>query len=141
MDILFNISVFLHVFAAVILVGGAFFFRIILHKYAQRAGGLSGELNATLQKRWIHLSWNLIVILTITGFFQFFQRADAWKGTAGHMIFGIKFLVFLGVIAVLTMITVSKGEKASRRPHLMMVSIGLGTIIIGLSTWLARVLV
>ncbi len=139
MDILFKTSVFLHVVAAVLLVGGTFFFRIVLHKYAERTGGLTDELKATLQKRWIHTSWNLVLVLLVTGVFQMFQRLEAWRDTAGHMIFGIKFLLFLGVVAVLAMVTASKGEKAVRRPKLMLINIGLGVAIIGLSTWLARV--
>lgn len=136
MDYLFLVSVFLHITAATILIGGAFFMRVLLHKYAARQGGLSDELRATLTKRWIHLMWNMILVLTLTGVFQMMYRMASWKNTDAHGIFGAKFIVFLAVVGVAVAITKAKPEK---RPALVALNIGLGIAILFLSTWLARV--
>jgi len=132
---LFIVSVFLHILAATILIGGAFFMRVLLHKYAARVGGLGDELRATLQKRWIHLMWNLILVLFLTGMFQMFHRLDTWDRT-GHMLFGIKFLAFLGVVGVAVAVTKAKPEK---RPGLIAINLVLGILILFLSAWLSRV--
>ncbi len=138
MDTVLNISVGIHVISAALLVGGTFFFRVLLLKYAGRIGGLDDELKNTIGKRWIHVSWNLIFVMIITGFFQMFAVMDEWKtggGSLPHMIFGMKFLLFLGVLGFMALITKGNPEQ---RPKFMSVNIWLGVLILTLSAFLAR---
>jgi len=138
MDALLIASQALHVISAAILVGGAFFFRLLLHKYAQREGGLDDALRATLVKRWLHLAWNLIIVLVVTGLFQLSQSMAAWKGSSAHMIFGMKFLVFLAVVIVLALATTAHGPRAPKRPAYFLINVILGIVILALSAWLRR---
>ncbi|MBI5155414.1 hypothetical protein HZA57_09270 [Candidatus Poribacteria bacterium] len=142
MNTLLTLSQAIHVTCAALLVGGVFFFRVLLLKYACRHGGLSDELREALTRRWIHLAWNLLVVMLVTGLFQFTQSSAGWKGAEGspspHMIFGIKFLVFVAILAVLTLATTATGAKAGKRPRYLAINTALGILIVVLSAWLRR---
>lgn len=119
------------------LVGGAFFIRVILLKYANREGGLADALKDTVLKRWLHLSGSLLVVMLVTGLFNFTHKNEAWKAAEGavspHMIFGIKFLVYLGVVVLVAVSAVA----TRKRPALLAANVILGIVIIFMSAWLS----
>lgn len=141
MNILLTLSTWIHVTSAVILVGGVFFFRFLLLKYAGRLeGGLSDELRGILTKRWLHTAGMLLLVLLVTGLYNMSQKNAAWlESTAPlspHAVFGVKFLLFLGVVGISVAATVPK--MASKRPLLLTINAVLGLTIVFLSAVLSN---
>lgn len=141
MNYLLTTSMFIHLVCAALLVGGGFFFRVLLLKYAAREGGLSDELKATLAKRWLHLAMMLLLTLLVTGLYQMSALSGTWKagklpGMSPHAIFGVKFLVVLIVFGVVILASVAK--SAALRGHLLVVNVVLGFIILLLSAVLSK---
>lgn len=137
----FFASRWLHITSAVLLVGGVFFFRVVLMKYAKRQGGLDPQLLATIGGRWIHTAFGLLLVLLVTGFYNMSVKLEAWRdpvdGMSPHMIFGIKFLVFLAILANTSMAAIPRGAWPQRRPMLLAVNVVLGLLVLALSTLLA----
>lgn len=142
MDWILTGSLIIHVLCAALLVGGAFFFRVIVMKYAALTpGGMSDELRATLVKRWLHLAMMLLLTLVITGFYQMAEVGADWKagkhpGTSPGMVFGIKFLVAMVIFALLLGANVVRSTAI--RGHLLTVNLLLGMIVIVLSVVLSN---
>lgn len=137
MHSLLTVSHMIHLICAAVLVGGVFFFRVILLKYASREGGLDEKLKARLAERWIHLAWMILAVLIVTGGFQFMQLVGAYSSTS-HMLFGIKMLAVLGILVVVGILTVAKSAPwQQRRPALLAISVGLGLLVLLLSAWLS----
>jgi len=128
----------IHLAGAALLVGGLFFLRVVLLKYAAREGGLDDKLKQTVVTRWMHTAWGLLLVMLLSGGYNMMLKLDAWKGAEGgaspHMIFGLKFLVFLAVGGVLL---ASGRARPERRPSLLTVNVVLGFLILLLSAWLA----
>lgn len=138
MNIPLTLSVWLHITSAVLLVGGIFFFRVILLKHAARIGGLSDELRDALASRWLHVAGMLLLILLVSGLYNFTQKNALWKASEAavspHAIFGVKFLLFLAVCALTALASVSRGPQFhGRRRLLMTVNTVLGLLIVFLS--------
>lgn len=139
MNAILSVSLAIHVVGAALLVGGVFFFRVILIKYAKREGGLDDKLKEVLSKRWIHLVWSLLAVMLVTGVLQLVMLLDVWKdsSTLPHMIFGAKFLVFLGIVAVTLMSTLAR-NNGEKRQALLQINVVLGILILFLSVFLSR---
>jgi len=130
---------FIHVICAVIAIGGTFFLHVILGRTAAREGGLDPSLKLTLARRWTRVMWHAIMGLVVTG------GISLWNALAGHvygprqhMLFGIKFLIFLGITTVLTILTVNTPWVQARRGKLLTVNVVLGVAIVLMSTLLRR---
>ena len=138
MSSLLTLSHIIHLMGAAVLVGGVFFFRLILLKYATREGGLDDQLKSRIARRWIHLAWMIIGIMIVTGLFQFTQ-VSAEFAPLSHMLFGIKMLVLLGILIALGILTVAKSNAwTQRKPTLLVINVVLGLMMLLLSGWLIR---
>lgn len=141
MNALLTVSTIIHVTSAVVLVGGIFFFRVLLLKYASRTGGLSDELRGVLTGRWLHIAGALLLVLLVTGLINFTFKNEAWKASEGplspHMIFGIKFLFFLAAVIVTAVIGMKRKAAAVVRTRLMTVNLCIGLTIVVLSAILS----
>lgn len=135
-------SLIVHVLCAALLVGGAFFFRVIVLKYAALTpGGMSDELRTSLVKRWLHLAMMLLLTLLITGLYQMAALSDEWKagkypGMVPHMIFGVKFLLVL--VVFLLVLTANVAKSAGLRSLMLTLNVVLGLLIVGLSVVLSN---
>ncbi|MDK2973326.1 MAG: hypothetical protein PWP23_3081 [Candidatus Sumerlaeota bacterium] len=142
MNIPLTLSVWIHITCAVLLVGGVFFFRAILLKYAAREGGLSDELRDKLATRWLHVAGGFLLVLLVTGLYNFTQKNALWKASEGpvspHAIFGVKFLLFLAVVVVTGLAITAKGAKASRRKTYLTINVVLGLLIVFASAVLSN---
>jgi len=134
MNWLLSLSTFIHVGCAVLLVGGVFFYRVLLLKYAARTGGLGDALRLTLYKRWSHASVGLLIVMLITGFYNLSQKNEAWKASddfpSPHMIFGIKFLLFVGYLGLTLVLGAKKNAPESTQRKMLTISVILGFIIV-----------
>ena len=135
------LSTWIHVTGAALLVGGIFFFRVVLIKYAKRECGLAPALLKRVGDRWINTAMGLMVVMLVTGLYNLSQKMEAWKGAATglspHMIFGTKFLAFLAVWGVLIAAAIPKDSLRAMRPKLLAVNVVLGLVIIALSSLLS----
>ena len=140
MNWLLTLSTWIHVTSAVILVGGAFFFRVYLLKYAAREGGLSDDLRNAITKRWLHGAFAFLLVLLATGFYNMSQKNALWKasetGLSPHMVFGIKFLVFCVVFALTIGGSVIKDH--AKKKLFLTVNVVLGLVIVLLSAILSN---
>ncbi|MCB2153619.1 hypothetical protein KQI84_01935 [bacterium] len=138
MHALLTVSHIIHLIGAAVLVGGVFFFRVILLKYAAREGGLDDQLKDRIAGRWIHLAWMIIAIMIATGIFQFTQVYKDFTSVS-HMLFGIKMLALVGILAVLGLLSVAKaGKWAQRKSALLTINVLLGLLMLLLSAWLIK---
>jgi uncharacterized membrane protein len=130
----------IHITSAVLLVGGTFFFRVVLLKWAGREGGLSDALRDRVATRWIHTAGGLLLVLLITGLISMSLRMESWKVGAyentlkPHAIFGIKFLV----VVVIGVLIFAAAKIKSKRPVILLVNSLLGITVILLSVWLTK---
>jgi hypothetical protein len=130
----------IHITCAALLVGGTFFFRIVLLKWAGREGGLSEALRNKLASRWIHIAGGLLLVLLATGLYSFTLRSESWKVGAydntpsPHMIFGIKFLIVLLIGGII----IAAAKLKEKRPVLLLINAILGILVIGLSVWIVK---
>lgn len=130
---------FIHVLCAVIAIGGTFFFHVVLNRIAAKEGGLDAALKSTLSRRWTRTVWHAIIGLVVTGGLSFWSAlARHVYGPRQHMLFGIKFLLFLGLIWVLTLLTVNTPWVQQRRGKLLTINVILGVTIILMSAMLRR---
>ena len=137
-----------HVLSAVVLVGGLFFLRVVLMRAAARSGGLSEDLREALARKWLHVAWGFFLILVVTGLVSLMPSLGAWKAptaatlfgaSAPHLLFGLKFLLILGVGTVLFLLNQTlKPARRGRRPLLLAINLALGLSIVILSAWLRR---
>lgn len=141
MNYLLTSSLFIHITCAALLVGGGFFFRVIVLKYAALTGGMTDELRETLVKRWLHLAMMLLLTLLLTGLYQLSAVMGVWKdgklpGMSPHAIFGVKFLLVLVVFGGVMLASATK--SAALRANLLVVNVVLGIVILLLSVVLAN---
>jgi uncharacterized membrane protein len=130
---------FLHVFSAVVAIGGTFFLHVMLNRGAAREGGLDPALKTSLTRRWQRVLWHAIALLVLTGSINLWSAiAGGVYGPRQHMLFGIKFLIFLGIVTVLTLLTVNTPWVQARRGKLLTLNVILGGLIILMSTLLRR---
>jgi hypothetical protein len=98
------VSRWLHVGSAIFLIGGILFARVVL-------GGRWSPQIAEAFKPW---AWRLPVLLVVTGLYNFLLNVHVPKPY--HMLFGIKVLLALHVIAIATLLgrTGTPEAKAAR---------------------------
>ena len=131
-----EISTLVHVIFAFFIAGTVFFQWRAVHPAVTSEAG-SAELKESIRKRWAPFVHIGILVLIITGLYQFMavgmEKAAAQKeaGAAGasyHMLFGIKFLLAMGVFFVAS-------AMAGRSEALAKIRMGASTWL-GLSTLL-----
>lgn len=139
MNILLTLSTWIHVLCAAFVVGGLFYLRVVVLKYANREGGLSDDLRKVFLNRYIHTSFGFLIVMLVTGLYNMTQKSDAWSAAEGispHMIFGIKFILFL-VFAIIMGLAAASKKNDQRRVMFLSINTVLGIIIFLMSAWLS----
>ena len=99
----------IHVGTAIVVVGGLIFYRLVFAPVAERI--LSEEererLREPLMRRWKMYIHPPIILFLISGFYNYFFVTSAQHQGQGlyHALFGMKFLLALGVFALLIVMT------------------------------------
>lgn len=104
MDPILLISRWLHLAAAIIAIGGAFFVRLALLPGARETLPAADEqkLRDAIRRRWAPLVHASIAVLLLTGFFNFYWMAIRPKVPAipYHAFFGVKLLTALFIFFI-----------------------------------------
>ncbi len=138
LDLIVLTSRWLHISAAIVAIGGAFFMRFALAPAAESAltEDSHAKLREAVRARWarfVHLS---IAILLITGGLNFVLLALPPKiePMPYHAIFGIKFLLALGVFFIASILvgrgTGFQGMRQNRKLWLSVLIILAGLIVL-----------
>ena len=136
----------LHICAAIVAIGGAFFMRVALMPAAKATldDATHDKLREALRTRWARIVHTCIAILLVTGGFNFVMLALPPKvePMPYHAIFGVKFLAAMGVFFVASVL-VGRGEGTAKmranRAKWLTVLLVLAGIIVALSGVLHRV--
>lgn len=126
----------LHVGTAIVVVGGLVFYRLVFVPIADKV--LSDEerekLREPLMRRWkifIHAS---IILFLISGFYNYIYVTSAQHEGQGlyHALFGLKFLLALGVfaLAIIMTSTMTWSEKFRKNQALWAVLILLASAVV-----------
>ena len=141
MEWLDTLMQWLHLSAAVTGVGGIIYARLVL---VPAAAELPPEARSKLAEHVVArvrpLSFAVITVLLITGFYNFFSHL-AGHSRAYHMALGVKILLALHVFTVSVLVAVPPGvnpARDARRPRLMMGAAISGIVILLLSAYLRR---
>jgi uncharacterized membrane protein len=117
LDPILLISRWLHLAAAIIALGGAFFVRLALLPGARETLPATDEqkLRDAVRKRWAPLVHASIAVLLLTGFFNFYWMAIRPKvpPMPYHAVFGVKLLAALFIFFVAEAL-VGKGPGFSK---------------------------
>jgi uncharacterized membrane protein len=134
------ISRFLHISSAILLLGGVFYARQVLVPVLNALP--SGQVEAvaiTSQSRFRTTLWTLLVLVVLSGLYNFTTYSGPTHTSTYQMWFGIKILLVLHVLAtaILWGTTPYSGEtsivKSKRRLFSMVIS---GFIIVFISAYL-----
>lgn len=105
-DVVALVVRWLHISAVVVAIGGAVFSRFVL---SPATGGLPDDardqLLAAIRQRWAIIVHSSILVLLLTGGYNFWLALQAKVPSDYHMVFGIKFLLVLGVFLIAIMLT------------------------------------
>jgi|MDTC01.1.fsa_nt_gb uncharacterized membrane protein len=151
MDALLLLLRWMHIFGAVILVGGLCFSRFaLIPALADTDDTSRDKIHENIRRRW--LPWviigiTLLLISGLTNFILFNNtvKAQGWsdgqwmKQTSYHTIFGVKFLLALGVFYLASGLFGRGSGTAWIRGDRMRwlgVTLGLAVAVIMLSSWL-----
>jgi uncharacterized membrane protein len=134
----------LHLFAAIMAVGGAIFIRRILNPNVRRSLTADGDQNFidTLVRRCSILVYVSILVIVITGFWNMAITLSQHAGqTKYHMIFGIKVIlaiVLMTLAIILASTKAAKDDGRKRRSWAIPLSIVIAATIVLLSNILKQ---
>ncbi len=117
-DILLHLLArFLHVGSVIVLLGGVFYARQVLVPTLSRLPeDQRSSAFAFSQKQFGGVLWTLLILILLSGFYNFFTYAGPKHTSTYQMWFGIKMLLVLHVAATAILWATSlKAEKVSRR--------------------------
>ena len=145
-EILLLVSRWIHVLSAVIAVGGMLFMRFVLMPSARET--LTDEQLSALREsvigRWRKVVLVVIVLLLVSGSVNFLwvgMPKAKEVGPSYHSLFGVKFLLALGVFFLTAVLTgrskATEGMRANA-PKWLAVTAALGVLVILLGGALAR---
>jgi hypothetical protein len=145
-DIVLLITRWLHISAAIVAIGGAFFMRVALMPAAAAAldDATHAKLREGLRARWFIIVQTCIAMLLVTGGINFVLLALPPKihPLPYHPIFGLKFLAALGVFFIASLL-VGRGQglaaMRANRAKWLTVLLVLAGVIVALSGVLNRV--
>ena len=130
----------IHIVAAAFVVGGFVYARFVM---LPAMDGLSSEerlaMFGRLAARLRALALTAIVLLLVSGSYNFYKVVQGGVDTAYHMAFGIKFLLALHIFGMLFVLgTPPSGDPArdAKRPRLMFGAIISGLIVLLLGAYL-----
>lgn len=99
----------MHVFAAIVALGGSIYIRFVLMPTAQTVLDEKShtELRTALTRRWMKFVHTCILLFLVSGFYNYIViQAPHHKGQAAyHALFGVKFLLALAVFAIAVALT------------------------------------
>lgn len=100
-DIFFHlVTRFLHVGSVILLLGGVAYARLILSpSLVSLPGDTALQLAAVSAKRFRTLLYTLLGLIVLSGFYNYFTYNGPRHSPAYQMLFGIKFLLVLHVLA------------------------------------------
>jgi uncharacterized membrane protein len=92
----------LHILPAMVAVGGAIFMRMaLLPALSEVPDAQRATLHEAIRSRWSKWIMGAILLLLISGFYNFFTLTSRYKlPPAYHMLFGIKFLLALAIFTL-----------------------------------------
>ncbi len=145
-DYILLITRWLHISAAIVAIGGAFFTRVALMPAAASTldDATHARLREALRTRWARIVHTCIAILLVTGGLNFVMLAMPPKvePMPYHAIFGFKFLAAMGVFFFASVL-VGRGEglasMRANRAKWLTVLLVLAGVIVALSGVLNRV--
>jgi len=136
-DVLFR---WLHVGAATIVVGGFVYDRFVLAPAMEAlAEAERVKLRAGLAERLRPIALTSIVVILLSGSYNFYLAVSAGVDTVYHMTFGIKFLLALhvfGMLFVTTMPPTGDARKDAKRTRMVTGGAISGLIILLLGAYL-----
>lgn len=139
-DFIALVSRWAHIVAAAVVVGGFVYARFVLFP---AMSALSEESQAQLRDEIANSMrpWGLssIVLLVISGSYNFYRVVLSGVDSAYHMAFGLKFLLALHVFGMLFILsTPPSGDPArdAKRPRLLMGGLISGLVILALGAYL-----
>jgi len=126
-----------HILAAVVVVGGLVFVRLILAPAAQATLDEDGRsaLRRAITARWKPVVWACIALLLVSGFYNFatISLAKAKEAAVYHPLFGIKFLAAL-VVFFIASVLVGRSKATeklrARSPSLLAAAIASAVVVI-----------
>ena len=110
------ISRWLHITAAATAVGGAMFMKFALHPASETlATEEKKQLREAVRARWAKVVHGAIAVLLATGFYNFMMMVKTYdfKGTLYQPIFGVKFILAIGIFGLAEML-VGRGKAAQK---------------------------
>jgi uncharacterized membrane protein len=139
-DIIALVSRWTHIAAAAVVVGGFAYARFVLFP---AMSALSEETQARLRAELVAnlrpLALTSIVLLVLSGSYNFYRVVQSGVDTAYHMAFGLKFLLALHVFGMLFMLSTPPSgdpKRDAKRPRLAMGALISGLIILALGAYL-----
>ena len=109
----------MHISAAIVAIGGSAFLRLVLIPVAERT--LPEEAHAELRtgviRRWQKFVHTCILLFLVSGLYNYFfiTSHDHVQQPLYHALFGVKFLLALGVFAIAVALTSLKPWSAAMR--------------------------
>lgn len=134
-----------HILSAIAMLGGGFFLRFVLLPAAEETLDTEthARLRAAVRARWVKWVSAFILLFLVSGLYNYlFVTRFAHQGNGTyHMLFGIKFLVSLGLF-FLAMLLVGRSALAQRLQAnsrvWMLVLLGLGLVVVLLGGYMRQ---
>ncbi|MBI1784361.1 hypothetical protein HYR69_04380 [Candidatus Sumerlaeota bacterium] len=130
----------LHVMAAITLLGGTIFLRLAVIPAEKHLEGDAKEgFDRALRRKIVMLTHSSFLFLIITGLINYGRRAAEGATVLWSIIVGIKILLAFAVIGIAVMLTIPSDALKTfqqRRPHWLAINIVLGLAVVLLSAWL-----
>jgi len=133
----------LHLVAVVVLVGGTILMRFAVHPASEQLEGEAKEtFRRALKRKMAMLVHSSILLVVLTGFYNFVRRATEGIPMYYNIVFLVKFIAAIGAIGLAVALTVSSDSLKKfdeRRAHWLTLSVLLGLLVILLSAWLRMI--
>ena len=126
----------IHVGTAIVVVGGLIFYRLVFVPVAEKVLSEEerGRLWEPLMRRWKMFIHPAIVLFLVSGFYNYMFVTSALHQGQGlyHALFGVKFLLALGLfgLSIVMTSTMSWSEKLRQKRVLWSVLLVLGTTLV-----------
>jgi uncharacterized membrane protein len=127
---------FIHIFTAIVLLGGAVYLRFVLMPAAAELPEAEHDaLRARTRAKWKRIVMVGILLLLVTGFYNYLQvQAPAHQGQSKyHMLMGIKILLAFAVFFLASVLTgrAAKFEGMRRNPSswLLLLIVLAGSVV------------
>jgi uncharacterized membrane protein len=138
--ILHLLSRFVHISSAILLLGGAFYARqVLVPLLSSLPAGQRDTAALTGQSRFRTTLWTLLVLIVLSGLYNFTTYAGPKHTSTYHMWFGIKMLLVLHILAsaILWGTSSVSGEAGLAKSNRRLLSMAIsGFIVVFISAYL-----